>query len=363
VQPETPIHDIGLGSYQSLGFQSLVDKLHNDMIAGALRPDQLKNISVADVVQRVHNEKEAAKRAEELAAEKARKANLMRTPYKEYPSGYKWITLPNTAESPESMKAVQDIGCQGGWCTKYDYNADAYGNHEEGNRLYALLDPSGKPHIQINSLEAPLPTHIEDVPVRDRPAYTQMIRTWRQQNPSINGELLDADVQKALRAGGLKPPVDITQIKPFSNEWDSQMVADAMKKNPYYRKNLEPYIQDFVRSGNWRNVEDLENTGLTHAHEQFDPQERQTLISIDHPLQKYLTDEEREAAQKALYEHETGKDWETGLPKELPPIEGDVTGSLEQGRPAFKRGGKVNLEDQYRLHKLNGTILGTQHRM
>ena len=41
---------------------------------------------------------------------------------------------------------------------------------------------------------------------------------------------------------------------------------------------------------------------------------------------------------------------------------GAILGSQVEQPQGMKKGGKVNLEDQYRLNKLNGTISGTQYR-
>ncbi len=54
-----------------------------------------------------------------------------------------------------------------------------------------------------------------------------------------------------------------------------------------------------------------------------------------------------------------------GLPLyTIPPAigAGAILGTQEEKPQGMKKGGKVNLEDQYRLNKLNGTISGTQYR-
>jgi hypothetical protein len=349
VPADTPINYLATGATEHLGFDKIVQNLKNDLAAGDIRPEQLNKISMPDAVQRVFEKNEAERKAKEAAELEAIKANLALNPYKEYPSGHKWVELPDTEASPENLKAVQDIGCQGGWCTKEADNAEYYGMHEAGNKLYALIDPSGKPHTQIHVSTTPpkeqsftglipqdtlaqLQKQAQDIAAekyKDAPmpfpfsmkAYTQneyrnLVKQYRQENPEFNY------------------PSNITQIKPFSNVWNSQMVQDATKKNPNYRQDIEPFLQDFVRSGNFADVQDLENAGLIPLNKTSDI--AKFLQDAGQTVPKYLTQDELTEAIK-------NRAKTLGLP--------------------YKHGGKVKLEDQYRLHKLNGTISGTKYRM
>jgi hypothetical protein len=146
-------------------------------------------------------------------------------------------------------------------------NVFRYGEHEQGNRLYALLDQEGRPHTQVHVQQKPLPVSGEAfamLPSAKKAEYGQMVREWRQRNPDIE-ELTDAHTTQALIEGGVVPEKQITQIKPFSNRWDSDKVEEFTKRNPKYRQEIEPYLQDFVKSGNWSKVDDLDNAGLIPA--------------------------------------------------------------------------------------------------
>jgi hypothetical protein len=366
VDPNTNVNYLSYGATDELGFDKLVDTLYSDMEAGNIRPEQLNKLTVPDAVQRTFNANEAARKAKEAAEAAAVRANLSLNPYKEYPSGHKWITLPDPTESDEAMKSVRDIGCQGGWCTQREAEAAHYGNPEEGNALHVLLDPSGKPHVQI---------HVESIPQNEiflgkglpQDIYHQLneqAKDWTIQRSNELGRDINDVYHSIDRHNKFKElenqfrtdnpqyqyPQSITQIKPFSNTWNSQMVADATKKNPNYRKEIEPFLQDFVKSGNWARVDDLANTGLLKLSDIFNPVQAVAAKELAENFPKYMTPAEAQALKDKFAET-----YQVKKTSEEPPMPDLITG--------FKRGGKVNLEDQYRLNKLNGTISGTQHRM
>lgn len=58
---------------------------------------------------------------------------------------------------------------------------------------------------------------------------------------------------------------DILQMKPWSNSWASQYVKDELVKNPEYVKQIKPYLDDFVLNGDWRDIQDLSNSGLMNV--------------------------------------------------------------------------------------------------
>jgi hypothetical protein len=189
VPQDTTVHHLSYGGLDELGFPQLVTHLKGELTAGRIRPEQLNKVSMPDAVQSVFAKNEAARKAKEAAEAAAVRANLSLNPYKEYPSGHKWIELPDPNESEQAMKTVQDIGCQGGWCTQQEYNAKDYGDKKMGNSLYALIDPSGKPHVQVHTVTNPqdLQRAISDI----TPAQEEQIKNAIQQKHNI--ELDDYD--------------------------------------------------------------------------------------------------------------------------------------------------------------------------
>ena len=373
VDPSTNVNYLSYGAADELGFDKLVNTLYSDLEAGNIRSEQLNKLTVADAVQRTFNANEAARKAKELAEAEAVKANLSLNPYKEYPSGHKWVELPDAADSPENLKAIQSIGCQGGWCTQDADNALSYGgtDYEEKrlSRLYALLDKSGKPHAQIHVVPGELNKSDFDrnIPqdIKDKLMAKAQAKSLATQNsPFVTSRLTPEQQYKYLAQRHIENnpyhgPQVIGQIQPMSNSWDSQMVSDQLKKNPNYRKEIEPLMQDFVRSGNWQSVAGLENTGLVRTAQRmnptFSPLERETLMGLGYEVPRYATPEEVMALKTVLEKNSGEFPVINGEEPPVPPMPDLITG--------FKMGGKVNLEDQYRLNKLNGTILGTQHRM
>lgn len=239
---------------KDLGFNHLIDELSNALnpesgLPRELRfgrPEALGNESVPNAVERVA--KINAWRAEQarLATIESMKANLAQKPYKEYEGGWRWAELPD-ADTPDGAKLVNEIGCQGGWCTQGESAARTYGSHKGGNRLYALIDHEGRPHIQVQTK------------AQEKPA-------------SLNPRIL--------------------QIKPFSNSWDSQMVKDFTAKNPKYREELMPMIQDFVKSGKWSDVGDLQNTGLMTLSPKYNPDIVKAMEAAGETPPSYVTETE-----------------------------------------------------------------------
>jgi hypothetical protein len=330
-------------NFRELGFDHMIDVLRSEVAAGRIRPEQLNRVSIEDAVKRVHAyDQEAAKKAaiEEM---ESMKANLSQTPYKEYGTGYKWVELPDPSASPENQKLIQNVGCQGGWCTMDEPNVFRYGEHEQGNRLYALLDQEGRPHTQIHVQQKPLPVSGEAfamLPSAKKAEYGQMVREWRRRNPDIE-DLTDAHTTQALIEGGVVPEKEITQIKPFSNRWDSDKVQEFTKRNPKYRQEIEPYLQDFVKSGKWSAVGDLENTGLVDVGGRYF-----TEPELVEAAKKYgrmgVMDTPWEVARKrhidaGVPEDEALRNWVEGFK--------EGRGRLDIPPEGMKRGGAVTLQD------------------
>lgn len=61
--------------------------------------------------------------------------------------GFLWVNAPDLAEDPRMRQLVQDVGCDGGWCTREESTSLSYGS---GNsRLSILLDNKARPVAQI----------------------------------------------------------------------------------------------------------------------------------------------------------------------------------------------------------------------
>jgi len=207
---------------QDLGFDHLIDELRNATNPASglprellLTPESLDRVSVPQAVE--HVAKINAWREQQAILAKAAAAEGIPV-HKEYKEGFKWLSIPDTEADKKALKYAMDVGCEGGWCTQGESTAKHYGGGE-GGRLHVLVDKNGKAHVQIHERPS------EYNKMRDDPAYAEAF----EEEPDL-----------------LTP--SITQIKGKGNK----------KPNDEYL----PFVQDFVKSGKWSDVGDLQNTGL-----------------------------------------------------------------------------------------------------
>jgi hypothetical protein len=135
--------------------------------------------------------------------------------------------------------------CVGGYCPDVV---------EGRSKIFSLRDDRGRPHVTI-----------EVQPGKKRTLDKQTVREYltSEEAPMYFAAAYDpnvVDIESQLRASGLydvmakrlglfdEPPMDIVQIKGKGN------------KAP--KEDYLPAVQDFVRSGNFGKVGDLQNTGL-----------------------------------------------------------------------------------------------------
>lgn len=266
------------GLERNMGFDHLIDELRNATSANSdlpanlrWKPEDLKKVTMEQAVERVAkiNEYRAAKKAE---ADELLSRNPATFQFKDYEvvpgtqepnsKGLSWKQIrPPNLEMPQGIKRVQQSATQGGidvpgvgfisakWDPKtgldwagaerdakkllgkkplqeaLDYEADVMGHCVRGycndvlsgnKKIYSLRDKKGEPHVTI-------------------------------------------EVQHGEMRGGqsledyLNQPPQIVQIKGKGN---------AAPKAEYL-----PFVQDFVRSGNWSRVGDFKNTGLIEVGE------------------------------------------------------------------------------------------------
>lgn len=262
--------NINSNTINSLGFDHLVDEIANGLQSGEINPESLKsgNFSVEAAVRYVAEKNRKAQEAATKAAEEELKNNLLNTPFKEYDDGFKWVELGDTSD-PKAMEACKLIGKHGGWCTQQDWAAEEYGSN--GEKLFALLDPSGKPHAQIHVSKQPDEMESEALfeKLYDLADSSDQLSSVYELEGGYSGlrklveRFPDTPVGRYAQSilSKVGPP-RISQIKPMANDWGSQLVRDQLAKDPNYKKKILPKLQDFVKSGEWGGVEDLDNTGL-----------------------------------------------------------------------------------------------------
>ena len=271
VKPDTNVHALttSVRPYH-FGFDHIMDVLKEDLATGRIRPEQLNKVSMADAVRRTHEYNEERKRAMAEARIAAR-ADL--PIHKEYPTGFKWIELNKpgsfSQESdmmghsvrgyeppkghPDWIPASGDSGYLG-------YGKGGWEGIKSGKaKVYSLVDPKGEPHVTIET-------------------YPHSIRNFNDVNASIG---VDAARQLYEETKHMTPDQldsqwgELTKNMPLVQEIN-QIKG---KGNAKPIANYIPYVQDFVKSGNWSHVNDLQNSDLIHHHGQYlTPEEHQALI-------------------------------------------------------------------------------------
>lgn len=297
LDPETPIYklDIPLEINSTLGFGHMTDELENMLNPASglpanlrLTPAQLEKVTVKQMVEKVDavNKWRAAEAAKaELAG---MSGNLTATPRLQDPTtqlsfvekpGMTWVDIPSTTDEA-AKKYCTTIGRQAGWCTQGDSLAKSYGSGE--NRLTTMLDAEGRPHVQAmlteNARRDPISDKFRelDQPIMDdiraaAQAADPRGIDWGPQGKFLNQD--EADLRRDLiRAetlkrfpewAELKAPVDITELKPVGNAFNSDRANEYAKRDPKYQAKITDSVLNFLNSGKWGRVKDLDIYGVT----------------------------------------------------------------------------------------------------
>jgi hypothetical protein len=416
VDPDTMIYKTQGDFNKYTGMDHVMDILRQDLRSGALSPDKLKNITVDQAIERAAN-------FDRAAAKKMREAVVKNTEgfptLKEYPEGYKWIeltnpkTVPKDYALPEGMKldtidhprygllhtvsdskGITQIEATDspekallrfynrkdgeGYKTLADalkYEGDTMGHCVGGycpdvasgnTRIFSLRDKRGEPHVTV------------EVQPRRGPVDWQMVR-------EAGGDPLAMQTE-AKRRMGLNTPEDEKALIKNADGDKRQELNQQLNKHfdDIYREqfgnppeiinqikgkgNARPiekydaYTQDFIRSGKWSDVKDLENTGLYKAS----PEDLGMYLPMaedikDLPVrrsdllmrakqaglfpegQQYLTRNEWEDILRKQYLSEQSAEAARKTQMGTPPTEGDI-GKLMGGlEPEMARGGAVHL--------------------
>ena len=334
--PETDLYKTrGVGrrfNPQDLGFDHVLDVLREDVASGRIRPEQLNKVSMEQAVRRTYEyDQEMAKKMQETALQQQEGFPT----YKEYPEGYKWVELNQPKDLPEGWKESAIVGtyydeagnlqrhprekivedalkyegatmghCVGGYCPDV---------LEGKSKIYSLRDAKGEPHVTIEVQPSKYALRWDVV--------KEYMPAAEQEAKNLPNGYTDKDVSDiAMRMAKENEPPNIVQIKGKGN---------AKPKDAYL-----PFVQDFVRGGNWSDVGDLKNTNLRSIET---VPERARFESAGMKLPKYVTDADHENLineYMKLTSHPTDLDFmhkEYGFPK--PDVPPDLEG--------MKRGGVV----------------------
>ena len=233
----------------NLGLDHIVDVLHEDLMAGRLRPDQVSKISMSDAVRRAHQYN--IERAAKLDASKAaQRAGL--PVHKEYGSGYKWIELNKpgsfAAESDamgHSVRGYEPPKDHPDWTELsggYGYSGYGHGGWEaikSGKaKVHSLVDEKGHPHVTVESFTPEIKTWDDVTRLVGKEKAGPLWAEFNSRYEKTTPELLN----KFLVNKGIDPSQNrvITQIKG--------------KQNSRPADDYQPYVADFVRTGGFHPV-------------------------------------------------------------------------------------------------------------
>jgi len=273
------VYGLFLDDFHEVGFNHLMDELANAVNPESglprdllLKYDALPRVTVPQAVERVAkiNDWRAKQKIE---ADLAKSTNPATQLFKEYPDqGFKWVELrPNPELDPEH-KALREAlkyegdtmgHCVGGYCD---------GVVAGDSKIYSLRDAKGQPHVTIEV--APKrgyeTTGVQDFDDNDliSAVYDNLPRNkhrgfsnWVEkfiedgEYDSVFEALKDSKYSDFIPKPDLDSPPRIVQIKGKSNK---------APKDEYL-----PFVRDFVQSGKWSEVNELENAGLIMKDGQF----------------------------------------------------------------------------------------------
>ena len=302
LDPDTPVFHTADADFfaRDLGFDHIVDVLNQDLAAGRIRPEQLNKISMEQAVRRTYEfDQEMAKKMRETQA----KVTEGMPVYKEYPEGYKWVELSQPKELPKGWSQEPSgayVGPNGERTTvnpNYEtlgqalkYEGDTMGHCVGGycpdvaegrSRIYSLRDAKGEPHVTV-----------EVQPGKDKTGL-------------MTAEELPSDVLDSMKSRNVydskfmyRYDEQTGRYLPEMGPFEPRIVQIKGKQNRAPKEDYLPFVQDFVKGGQWADVGDIQNTGLINLSEFNESPEFLQRLKDRFGDAKYATEKEIEDVRK-----------------------------------------------------------------
>ena len=277
VDPKTNVYELQSG-VNGVEFRHLIDELNNAMNPNTdlpehlrITPETLNKMNMAQASKLV-DDINAHRAVQQADANKAIAANIATSPIKTYDvipgsdlpnqSGYKWVELklPEGGNIEEGRKALEDAlnyegsmlkHCVGGYCPAVESGE---------TRIISLRDANGRPHATIE-IEPPSPDDPGNTPWdyakdADEDLFSELMTAPNkyEYNRISNYVVNYDDFYKDWVSRG---PSKILQVKGMQNRKPSEEVI--------------PFVQDFIRSGNYTIIDDLKNTDLIEVNGKYEP--------------------------------------------------------------------------------------------
>jgi hypothetical protein len=324
-----------------LGFDHIMDVLRQDVTEGRIRPEQLSKVSMEQAVQRTYEfDQEMAKRMRETDF-KATEGMPIHKDYGE--EGYRWVELAPDKNLPEGWKKEESglytgpNGEQSIYHPNYSklsealkYEGDTMGHcvgsycpdvWEGKSRIYSLRDAKNQPHITVEtepqnpSWSTAKNSGADALLILEEAKQRMGLLTPEMEKEALN--LLNADERYAKQKELDKHFADIYKEK-YGNALENILQIKGKQNAPPVDKYL-PYAQDFVKSGKWNEVDDLENAGMIKNN----PEAISRKMKANQKLDEYGEVSMEERLRAATEAHSLGKFDEFGkylTPEEYEPI-------------------------------------------
>jgi len=316
--PDSTLYRLDPASVEDMNMIHIMDVLREDLAIGRIKPSDLKNFSMDRAVRRTHEyNQEMAKKAEEATAKKLEGMTV----YKEYPNGFKWVKLEKpgdfAAESnamghsvrgyeppPRHPDWVEGSGDRG----TPSYGLGGWEAIKSGKaQVYSLVDPKGSPHATIEAGAVRNPRY-EEIRNHFDEAHDDVLKEMKAQG---------MDISDPTKANGLA----WKRAEEIAKEQNYQFVNQIKGKgNDRPIDKYDPYTQDFVTTGDWTEVRELQNTGLKLVGEAFPRRDDQLGFQKLFPEQKYVTPDEVNAYKTKADQDliDQYKDWKSKVDFEDP---------------------------------------------
>jgi hypothetical protein len=328
VPRDAPVYSMPRDLPESLGFNHLIDELSNALNPESglprhllLDPKSMERVSVPQAVERV-SQINAWRAAQKAEADALRANNAATVLHKEYaennPKGLRWVELRQPKELPEGWKYMEKSGnyvMPDGTITgtgpgerslqdALRYEGDTMGHCVGGycddvlsgrSRIFSLRDAKGQPHVTV-----------EVAPDAD----------WKNKlfEASRRGNAIDEmfgerapEIRAAFNASPFNNIQQFLEKNPQYLPESNRIVQIKGKQNRAPNAEYLPFVQDFVRSGKWSDVGDLQNTGLRRSRDIWNDLEQQKIREAGHDFGEYVSPEEKKAIVDAVWPGQWGE--------------------------------------------------------
>lgn len=350
--PTQSVYRARKADISELGFDHIVDVLKQDVAAGRIRPEQLNKISMEQAVRRAYeHDQEQAKKMRETAV----KATEGMPVHKEYDTGHKWIELtkpepsvelPSTHEidsytshalGPRYRVINKETGMKGEGFSNPERAINEFNKSKAEENLENALKYEGDTmgHCVGGYTPDVLSGHSRIFSLRDakgEPHVTVEVQPSKTLTPEKRNAQIGFLVQRLL-GEGMPEEKALTQANKLypESEIASRIVQIKGKQNRAPDKKYLPYVQDFVKGGQWSDVGDAKNAGLRKYGDVFNVNEQRQIEKTGEqvPEHEWLAGEDVQRLHNAI----------------TPPgkrLKYDANGNVTGNEGGYAKGGSVS---------------------